>query len=193
LANRTIFIKLFLDIEDANKRKFTRPNLHNWIFANRDEILSALYSLVRNWFDVGSPAGAAPFASFPEWARICGGVMEAAGYGTPCKRDENRSGISIDYETDEMKELFERCYKEHPNILITKEQIKEIVIANGIMTNLDWGNRSDQTKFGNKLITFKNRILSNIRIRVEDDSIRPSRWKYIFSRLNEGEVKKWTF
>jgi len=55
LANRSIFINLFLDIEDANKRKFSKPNLHNWVKDNRDLILSALYSLVRNWISKGKP------------------------------------------------------------------------------------------------------------------------------------------
>jgi len=31
LSNRTVFINLFLDIEDANKRKFKNPNLHGWV------------------------------------------------------------------------------------------------------------------------------------------------------------------
>jgi len=193
LANRTIFIKLFLDIEDANKRQFARPNLHNWILTNRNNILSALYSLVRNWFDKGTPSGTIPFASFPEWARVCGGVMEAAGYGSPCKREDNRSGISIDSDTDEMKELFEQCYKEHPNTPISKNEIRNIVTANNIMGYMNWNEQSHVIKFGNKLMKFKGRILSGITMKVEDDKIRSSRWKYIFSKENVKKEVKWLF
>ena len=193
LANRTIFIKLFLDIEDANKRQFTRPNLHNWILTNRNDILSALYSLVRNWFSNGSPNGTVPFASYPEWARVCGGIMELAGYGTPCKREDNRSGISIDSDTDEMKELFERCYEEHPNTPISKNEIKNIVTANNIMGYMDWNEQSHVIKFGNKLMKFKGRILSGITMKVEDDKIRSSRWNYIFSKENVKKEVKWSF
>ena len=193
LANRTIFIKLFLDIEDANKRQFTRPNLHNWILTNRNDILSALYSLVRNWFSNGSPNGTVPFASYPEWARVCGGIMETAGYGTPCKREDSRSGISIDSDTDEMKELFERCYEEHPNTPISKNEIKNIVTANNIMGYMDWNEQSHVIKFGNKLMKFKGRILSGITMKVEDDKIRSSRWNYIFSKENVKKEVKWSF
>ena len=51
IANRSRFIRLFLDIEDANSREFHNPNLHKWIKENRGLILSALYTLVRNWVD----------------------------------------------------------------------------------------------------------------------------------------------
>jgi len=193
LANRTIFIKLFLEIEDANKRKFSKPNLHNWVLENRNKILSALYSLVRNWFDKGNPSGSVPFASFPEWARVCGGIMEVAGYGNPCKKVDDKSGISIDSETDEMKELFEKCYEACPDVIMSKQDIKTVVQANNIMGDIDWGNRSTQTKFGNKLKKFKGRILSDIKMTIENDKIRPARWKYIFTKKGGDKKKKWSF
>jgi len=182
LANRTIFIKLFLDIEDANKRKFNTPNLHGWVLDNRNKILSALYSLVRNWFDKECPDGSIPFASFPEWARVCGGVMEAAGYDSPCKKSKEEVGISIDTETDEMKELFELCYDKSPDQELDKHDIKNIVKVSNIMSYMNWEDRSAQTKFGIKLNKFVGRILSNIRLEVTNKSVRSSRWKYKFSK-----------
>ena len=193
LANRTIFIKLFLDIEDANQRHFERPSLHNWVLENRDRILSALYSLARNWFDKGSPAGSVPFASYPEWARVCGGIMEAAGYGSPCLRDRELSGVSIDSETDEMKELFEYCYAACPDISMSKLEIKQIIAENNLMTYFDWSKPSSNVKFGLKLKKFKGRILSDIKMTVEDGTIRPERWNFIFSKKNKPVVKKWSF
>jgi len=189
LANRTIFVNLFLDIEDANQRKFITPNLHGWVLENRDKILSALYSLIRNWFEKEMPDGTHPFASFPEWARVCGGIMEAAGYENPCKRNAKETGISIDSDTDEMKELFELCHNKSNNKWLSKSDIKEIVIENGLMTYMDWTSRSAQTKFGIKLNKFVGRVLSDIRLMVEDKKIRPSRWNYKFIK-NEGNIDK---
>jgi len=51
LANRCRIIRLFLEIEDANARKFDTPNLHKWVRDNRDKVLSALYALIRNWVE----------------------------------------------------------------------------------------------------------------------------------------------
>lgn len=189
LSNRTIFINLFLDIEDANKRKFNNPNLHKWVLDNRNKILSALYSLIKNWFDKECPDGSIPFASFPEWARVCGGIMESAGYGSPCKKDIKETGISLDSETDEMKELFEYCYKNSGDKWIDKNDIKMIINENGIMTYIDWSERSSQTKFGKKLHKFVGRVLSDIRLIVENKQIRQSRWKYKFIK-NKGDISK---
>jgi len=35
--------------------------------------------------------GSVPFASFPQWAKICGGIMESAGYDNPCEQDRKRN------------------------------------------------------------------------------------------------------
>jgi len=43
LANRSRFIRLFLDIEDANERNFSEPNLHKWILDNRSLVISAIF------------------------------------------------------------------------------------------------------------------------------------------------------
>ncbi len=189
LANRTIFVNLFLDIEDANKRKFDNPNLHSWVLNNRGKILSALYSLIQNWFNKDCPDGSYPFASFPEWSRVCGGIMESAGYENPCKKNVQETGISIDSETDDMKELFELCYKEIGDKWIDKNDIKRLVISNNVMSYIDWDNRSAQTKFGIKLNRFVGRVLSDIRLIVENKTIRPSRWKYKFIK-NQGNLDK---
>jgi len=193
LANRTIFIKLFLDIENANERKFKNPNLHQWVLENRDKILSALYTLVRNWNDNGSPSGTKPFASYPEWARVCGGIMETAGYGSPCKILNDNSGIAIDSETEEMKELFEKCYEACPNKPISKAELKTLVRENGIMPNVDFLNTSHNIKFGLKITKFVGRILSDIKMTVENKNLRADRWSFIFTKNIENKKKAWIF
>jgi len=184
LANRTVFVHLFLAIEDANKREFETPDLHGWVIDNRNDIASALFAFIRNWGDKGCPAGTLPFASYPEWARIAGGIMEAAGYDSPCVRIENDTGISIDTDTSDMKELFEACYEEYPNQPITKITIKNVMSTKDIMTYFDWGEKADQTKFSMKLNSFKGRILSDIRMTVLNDKMKRTQdWKYIFAKI----------
>jgi len=192
LTNRTIFVSLFLDIEDANQRKFENPNLHGWVMENRNVILSALYSLVRNWDNKGMPSGSIPFASYPEWARVCGGIMESAGYNSPCVKGEQHIGISIDRDTDEMKELFELCYNTSPNIWIKKADMQSFICMPGetLMSYMDWTEHSSQIKFGKKINKFVGRILSGIRLIVKDKKIRPARWEYKFEKKDVTLPKK---
>ena len=152
-----------------------------------------MYSFVRNWFDNGCPDGKIPFTSFPEWARVCGGIMECAGYGSPCKRNREDTGISIDSETDDMKELFEKCFEKYAETPIDKHDIKQVLIENNIMSYMQWDNRSSQTRFGIKINKFIGRILSDIRMTVQDKTIRSIRWKYVFSKNKEKRDEKWSF
>jgi hypothetical protein len=195
LANRSRFIRLFLDIEDANERSFSEPNLHKWILENRGLIISAIFSLIHNWIEKKQPKGSIPFASFPEWAEICGGIMEAAELGNPCKKDEKISmGISLDEDTDEMKGLFEFVFETQPNAWLTKQQIREIIEKeDSIMPWIDWNNKSHQIKFGQKIDKFTGRILSDIRLAVENLDVRPARRKYKFTKEKANFDKKSIF
>ena len=179
MSNRARIINLHLVDEDANARKFKNPDLHGWIIENRELILSSLYTLVKNWVNTGMKSGTIPFASFPEWAAVCGGIMEAAEYENPCERDTSAI-ISLDIETEEMKLLFETCYVQNPDKYMTKKEIQEIVENEGIMPNLDFNERSDQIKFGLKIDRFLRRMLSDIYMEVDSMDQRPARRKYKF-------------
>jgi len=181
LANRARIINLHLVDEDANAREFKNPNLHEWILDNRGSIISALYVLVKNWVDKGMPKGSIPFTSFPHWAKICGGVMEAAGYNNPCESDKTAI-ISLDSETEEMKLLFETCFDKCPNKWLSKDEIKRIVEENDIMPYLDFNVHSDKIKFGIKIDKFVQRILSGIYMNVDSLTMRNDRRKYKFSQ-----------
>ena len=185
-ANRCRFVNLFLDIEDANSRKFETPLLHEWIKENRSLIISALFSLVRNWIDKGKKEGSIPFASFPNWASICGGIMEAAEYLSPCNVDKESIALAGDSETADMKSLFEICFERHPNKSLKRKDIISLIEDEGLFSYLDFEERKDQTKFALKLRKFIGRILSNIQLKIVDGNIRPARQEYIFKNYNKN-------
>jgi len=189
-ANRSRFINLFLDIEDANSRKFENPLLHKWILENREKILSAIYSLVKNWFDNERPKGKIPFASFPNWADICGGIMECAGYDSPCTPDKESLSLAGDSETADMKLLFELCYEKSPISSLEKKEIVNFIEDEDIFSYINFDERKGQTNFGLKLRKFIGRVLSDIRLTIEDPSVRVSRQKYIFKKEKSQEVEE---
>jgi hypothetical protein len=185
LSNRARIVNLLLKEEDANSRQFKNPDLHGWILDNRSVIISALYKLVENWIAMGKPKGSIPFASFPEWSNICGGIMEAAGYPNPCSKDDVLAD-ALDPETDEMKQLFEACYNLNPNRWMTKEEIQVIVKNEGIM-NYNFNERSDQTKFGIRIDKYRDRTFLGITMKVQDLKIRSSRRKFIFVKDTKND------
>ena len=70
--------------ENSNGRDYKYPDLHGWIFSNRPLVLGAVATIVQHWIQCGCPAGKTPFNSFPEWARVVGGIMNCCGLGDPC-------------------------------------------------------------------------------------------------------------
>ena len=182
-ANRCRFINLFLEIEDANSRIFKKPDLHGWVLENRSLILSALYSFINNWIAKGNYKGTIPFTSFQEWAGICGGILEAAGYGSPCTQNKAILAIGGDNETKDMKNLFEACYEAHPNKYITRNDIVGICKKEDLFSNLDLD--KNLTRFGIKISKFIGRVLSDIKLTVDNANLRGNRQLYLFNKINE--------
>ena len=183
LERRTIFINLFYSQEDINGRNFKRSDLHGWIKENRDLILSALYSLVRNWIDNGKEKGSVAFSSFEHWAGICGGIMESAGYDSPCVRDSENKILSGDSDSDEIKELYALCYEKYPNQPIKKDYIISIIKEHGeIFSYVDFEKKSDQTRFSIKLRKYLGRIFNNVKMDIFDKNVRSVRQEFIFSK-----------
>ena len=181
-ANRSRFVNLFLDIEDANSRKFNNPLLHKWVLKNRGKVLSAIYSLVKNWVEKEKPEGKIPFASYPEWANICGGIMECAGYDSPCTPDTESLSLAGDSETSDMKQLFEVCYDPMSSHALSKKEILEKIGGEDIFSYFDFEKKSDQIKFALKLRKYIGRVLSDIRLMVDDKNLKSARQKYIFKK-----------
>ncbi len=187
LEKRCIFVNLYLDIEDVNTRTFENPLLDKWVLENRPLILSAMYSLIKNWFDKGMPKGKIPFTSFPEWAIICGGIMESAEYSNPCVKDEEGYKIG-DIELAGMKELFEivyeRRFKDNQDYWIKKKEIRDLIENEEIelFKYLDLEKRVDQVKFASLLNKYLDRTLSDIHIIIKDKSVRSIRQELRFTK-----------
>ena len=181
--NRSIFCNLFLDIEDANLRKFNNPDLHNWVLENRGIVLSAIHCLIKNWVKNKSPDGSVPFASFPEWARVCGGVMETAGYDNPCKKSKKQLLIGGDTETKDMKGLFEQCFNRHPNEFIKMDRIKEIMrTEEDLFPHINLEERAGQIKFSVMFRKYIGRLFTGIRLEVDNLENKGQRANYRFVR-----------
>lgn len=181
IANRSKFIRLFLDIEDANSRRFDNPGLHKWVAENRGLILSCFFRMIIEWIDKGSPKGKIPFASFYEWSEIVGGIMEVCGYANPCIKDKENLAVGGDTETTDMKRLFEMCNSFYGEEWIDKTKIRNLIKNSDeeIFHYFDFEKKTDQIKFGLKISKFVGRVLSNIRL-VSDGNSRVARQLYKF-------------
>ena len=75
-------IELFFEGENPENRpesSFEQADIEAWTLANRGELLSAVFTLIRAWQGAGRPKRATPFGSFERWESVVGGVIANAG------------------------------------------------------------------------------------------------------------------
>lgn len=191
LLARSVVIELHLAAEDPNQREFKHPNLLEWVKTNRGKILGALMALICEWDRQGRPRGSVRFASFPEWAEVVGGIMEATGLGNPCKKQATLNSEIGDSETEDMRRLFEMANQAFGNDFVTKARLYQLLSESGedapfAHFNLtgEKESKADQTKFGKILQRHKDRELSGITLRIDDSD--KNRKKLAFVRSGGG-------
>lgn len=79
-------VPIRMDAGTANPRErtyFKQKHLMTWLKANRSRMVWAVYVLVNNWLQEGKPAPVKDlhFASYDEYPRVIGGILDAAGAG----------------------------------------------------------------------------------------------------------------
>ena len=188
-------IELAFFEQDPNSRRFENTFLHRKITERRGEILSAMAALYQEWARKGFPKGSTPFTSYPEWAEVIGGVMLANGLGDPCLPFTSSYRVGGDRRTEAMTALFTECWHALGEDWVLKKELYECVdrAAEDEEALRYFGAfegtpeaRSNQTKLGVALHTFKRRILGDIRLEVDDSDTNSSRHKYQFVWVGTG-------
>ena len=173
--------------EDANSRRFPKPDLHGWVVENRTRILGALYGLVMHWDSQGRPAAPTAFTSFPEWARIVGGIMVACGLGDPCIPQTDGT-FTRDTITEDMTSLFELASNVHRGQWLAKGQVRDLIAQRTehnrhhdmeLFPQWDLQDRSGQTAFGAALARYQGRVLGGIRMEVDSTDKKRIRYRFL--------------
>lgn len=195
LWNRCRPINLFFGEEDPNKRTFPIPDLHGYVLKQRANILSAIISLIKDWFDNGMIKSKTPFTSYPEWAEIVGGIMEHHNLGDPCVKLED-DAVGGDTSTENMKSFFEFMYKHSISKVIksyTLYDMIDIIEMNedeNLFNYLDFKEKKDKIHFSLQMTKFTNRILSGIKLECIDSYSKKTSWKYLFKKYENFESKE---
>lgn len=190
---RSRFINLHFAHEYENKRTFTEPDLHGWLLRNRAEVLSALWTFVREWNRKGRPAGTTPLTSFPSWASIVGGIMKACDLGDPCLPHVMEMNTGGDNETRDMKRLYGIAYDTFPEKWVVKHAVRKLVVDNHesedaepLFSYLDIGDHSGKVRFGRILDKFVGREFDGIQMLEDGNTERNDRRKLKYTKVPEG-------
>lgn len=190
LSERCRFIRLHLVEENANERKFKNSRLHEWIIDNRELVLSALYALVREWYNSGKKKSDKIYVTATEWSEIVGSILEFVGYGNPSVNDDNVNE-EIDPETADAKKMFSLCYKKFSDNPIEIKQIFDYIKGPDSVEIMDdelfpdikldaLNDRPARTKFSLLMKKFDNREFGNILFKCVNSDVVSYRRKYRF-------------
>jgi DNA polymerase I len=167
IEGRSRRIRLHFDKEEINSRTFRHPDLHEWVMENRPRLLSACGAFVAEWERQGRPCGPTPFSSFPQWARVVGGIMHACGLGDPCLPHSDASKITGDQHTEAMKTLFAIAFEAFGDRDVKKPEMYDLIRQHqdgGLLDWVDLSSRSGQTSVGRMLTKYNGRELGGIRM-----------------------------
>jgi hypothetical protein len=80
LARRIVRSRLDAKCEEPWLRTgFKHPDLRGWAHEHRAELIWAALVLIQNWLAKGRPEGTKTLGNYESWARVMGGLLDAAG------------------------------------------------------------------------------------------------------------------
>lgn len=100
LAGRLLQVKLHLEEADVRERKIARVIDDEYLArpSVRGDILTALWTIIREWDKAGRPRGKTRMGGFEKWCEIFGGMVDFAGFGDPCERPPDDGDADSEFE-----------------------------------------------------------------------------------------------
>ena len=188
MRRRSIFIYLFVEEAKAEDRKIEHPIDEGDILACRSEILASLWALVRNWIGNGCKPGTIKHASFDEWGKTIGGILEAAGYQSPLLPPP----LALDERLESMMQIVRAAaaLMTAPELFLDPPQLMDLARTAGAFPWIldeeeptqDKDKRAERRSFFYACDQFKGRTFKI------SDTVRIN-----FDALGDGHSRKWKF
>ncbi|WP_422001942.1 hypothetical protein [Roseovarius mucosus] len=107
LKRRSFLIRLDAQMENPKFRTGFKYNLSNEIEKRRGELLCAALTLIQAWVSRGmlAPQEAPHMASYDEWVRVLGGILETAGIKTFLTNEDVKDSVASINEDQGINDL----------------------------------------------------------------------------------------
>jgi hypothetical protein len=176
VARRTVLCRLNTHSEQPGEgRVFRHSHLERWVTRNRGEILWALYVLVRAWVSAGRPGFTGQvLASFEDWSRVVGGVLEHAGFKGFLG---NRPAIEVNVDEGSGEPDFARAwYETHGEDPVLAKQLAQLAYTHlGIEGK--HGGYADERVVGRVLGKLRDRVIDGYEIKIK--SLKPTKYQVV--------------
>jgi len=103
LRRRLLAVELFLEEARAEERYIKDFLNEDALIKMRPRLVSILWAFIRSWHKRGETAPAKLLPSFEEWSKLVAGIVESAGFSSPCQLATLKTGGDTD--TQDMEKL----------------------------------------------------------------------------------------
>lgn len=154
LAGRLLQVKLHLEEADVRERRISRVIDDEYLArpSVRGDILTALWTIIREWDKAGRPKGKTRMGGFEKWCEIFGGMVDFAGFGDPCERPPDDGDADSEFE-DMMalvKSVADLIEEGQNSVELTFAQILELAVEGNCFTWIiegKWIERRDEPRY----------------------------------------------
>jgi hypothetical protein len=103
LRRRLLAAELFLEESRAEERAIKNFLDEDALIKMRPRLLSMLWAFIKHWHAKGEPASSKLLPSFEHWSNVVGGIVQNAGFSSPCQLATLKTGGDTD--TQDMEKL----------------------------------------------------------------------------------------
>lgn len=191
MARRSVYIRLDPCVDKPWNRTFDFDP-EQMVRERRSNLLEALFTLVRYWFNQGQPKwSGTPFGSFDDWAGIVGGILQTAGI-EGFLENRNAADMAANQETSELAAFYEAwfaAYKQRPrrSAEVVRELTRKDPMVKGLLDALpedmlhivDLHEGRAAQKFGQALGKRKNRTAGGYKLVASENGNKTMLWKVV--------------
>jgi hypothetical protein len=169
MRRRALFVELHLEVERAEDRRFAQILDAPTLLDMRPKLLAALWALVKYWDTQGRPEPSRSHSAFPSWAKVIGGIVEAAGFG--CPLETAHVIATADPVAEDMRSLASALATFATGLTFSElvKLTREHGLFEAFIGRADDGelSRSEKTTFGRLLTSYDRRLVLRFRFLVE--------------------------
>jgi putative DNA primase/helicase len=184
LTRRLVMIELVSPVENPSLRDgFKHAELMKWATAHRRDLVWACLTIVQHWIAQGRPAGSVTMGSFEVYAKVMGGILEAAGVqGFLGNRPRM---VERNPEAERWVTLVETWHAAHDRQPVATATLHEMILASQELRELfaetigDGKAQSQKVRLGKALERHENRVWGRWRVVRSQTKERTgvARWK----------------
>jgi hypothetical protein len=190
IARRCVRIRLEPKTDRPWERTaFKHPGLRAWAAENRPRLVHAVLVIVRHWIAAGRPAGKRTLGSFEAWAKVMGGILDAARVEGFLGNTDDLYGTA-DLEGQEWRAFVGAWNERFGTQPVLASDLVDLAVERDLLGGIigDGSLRSQATRLGKALLANRDRQFGDLRIEIGLRAHNQTAWRVVPTSNGDGTI-----